>query len=115
MNSQVLLDVFLFIILLVISGALSGAETAFFKVQSRLKDYGDDQNGELSPTILAILKEPRQLLIALLTGNTVVNVAMAFFAALITADLAQAAGFNLNMLLALESIIITVVICSLVK
>ncbi|MFC1481249.1 hemolysin family protein [Candidatus Neomarinimicrobiota bacterium] len=110
MTMHMLIDVFLFFILLVVSGVLSGAETAFFKVQSRLRDYGDERKGDFSPAVLAILKQPRQLLISLLTGNTVVNVTMAFMSALITADFARAAGLNLNLLIALESIVVTVII-----
>lgn len=98
----------IFAVLLVFSGVLSGAETAFFRLQSRMKDYGPDES--LSDSILTILQQPRQLLISLLTGNTVVNTAMAFMAALFTADLATQLGLSIAPLLLLESIVVTTVV-----
>lgn len=94
--------------LLVLSGFLSGAETAFFRLQGRMKDYGPD--ALLSEPILTILQRPRQLLISLLTGNTVVNIAMAFIATLFTADLATQLGLNIAPLLLLESMVVATVV-----
>lgn len=104
----VLINLGLFAALLILSGLLSGAETAFFRLQSRIKDYGEDAS--LHAGILTILQRPRHLLISLLTGNTLVNIAMAFIAALLTADLALRLGLNLSLLLLVESIVVTTVV-----
>ncbi|UCD36861.1 MAG: HlyC/CorC family transporter [Fidelibacterota bacterium] len=106
--SGLLINVLLLGGLLVLSGLLSGAETAFFRLQSRIKDYGEDVS--IHKSILVILQRPRHLLISLLTGNTLVNIAMAFVAALLTADIALRLGLNLSLLLVIESIVVTTVI-----
>ncbi len=104
----ILINLALFTGLLIISGLLSGAETAFFRLQSRIKDYGED--AAIHAGILTVLQRPRHLLISLLTGNTLVNITIAFVAALLTADLARRLGLGLSLLLAVESVIVTMVI-----
>ena len=106
--SSVLLHLLLFVVLLILSGILSGAETAFFRIQSRVKDYGEDRT--LQPGILSLLERPRHLLISLLTGNTLVNISMAFVAALLTANLAVHLSINLSILLLIESVVVTTVV-----
>ncbi|MCH8328091.1 MAG: HlyC/CorC family transporter [Candidatus Marinimicrobia bacterium] len=106
--SRAMLDLLLILALLVTSALLSGAETAYFRIQSRLKDYGDDEL--LSPGVKAVLENPRRLLISLLTGNTFVNIAVASLAALITADLAREWSLNMELLLIAESIVISAVL-----
>ncbi len=101
-------NLLLFLGLLILSATFSGAETAYFRLQGRIKDYGEDRS--LHPGILTILKRPRHLLISLLTGNTLVNIAMAFFAALLTADLAIRLGLNLSLLLIAESAVVAIVV-----
>lgn len=107
MNSP-LLYILLFALLLLLSSAFSGAETAFFRLQGRIRDYGAE--AAIPPSVLAILKRPRRLLISLLTGNTLVNIAMAFIAALLTADLAQYLNFSLPLLLVAESLVVTTLV-----
>ncbi|MFC1543546.1 CNNM domain-containing protein, partial [Candidatus Neomarinimicrobiota bacterium] len=94
--SGILIDLAIFALLLVISGLLSGAETAFFRLQSRIKDYGEEAS--IHAGILTVLQRPRHLLISLLTGNTLANIAIAFVAALLTADLSQRLGLGLSLL-----------------
>ena len=106
--SGVFISLALFAGLLVLSGLLSGAETAFFRLQSRIKDYGEDAS--IHAGILRVLQRPRHLLISLLTGNTLVNIAMAFVAALLTADLARRLELSLSLLLVVESIVVTTVV-----
>ncbi|MFC1546958.1 hemolysin family protein [Candidatus Neomarinimicrobiota bacterium] len=107
--SSILSHLILFILLLIISGILSGAETAFFRLQSRIRDYGEEST--VPEGILTLLKRPRHLLISLLTGNTLVNIAMAFLAALMTVNLTLRLGLNnLPILLVLESILVTIIL-----
>ncbi|HIC74325.1 MAG TPA: HlyC/CorC family transporter [Candidatus Marinimicrobia bacterium] len=100
-----LIEVGIFILLLMLSAFFSGAEAAFFSLkQSRLTDSRQHER------ILKLLSEPRRLLITILTGNTIVNTSMAFFAALITADIARKSGTNIALLLLLESIVVSITI-----
>tara|TARA_Y100000034_G_scaffold10758_2_gene11269 strand:+ start:10006 stop:11271 length:1266 start_codon:yes stop_codon:yes gene_type:complete len=101
----ILLEVGIFILMLMLSAFFSGAEAAFFSLKkSHLTDSKQHKR------ILRLLHQPRRLLITILTGNTLVNTSMAFFAALITADIATKAGANIALLLLLESIIVSVTI-----
>ncbi len=94
--------------LLLLSGAFSGAETAFFRLQGRIKDFGAD--AAVPPRVLAVLARPRRLLISLLTANTLVNIAMAFVAALLAAELAHSMDLPLSLLLVLESLVVTIIV-----
>ena len=98
----------LLVVLLILSGLLSGAETSFFRLHSRIKDYGEDK--AIHAQILVLLQRPRHLLISLLTGNTLVNIAMAFIAALFTGQIALRLGLNLALLLVVESIVVTTMV-----
>ena len=53
--SGVFISLALFAGLLVLSGLLSGAETAFFRLQSRIKDYGEDAS--IHAGILRVLSD----------------------------------------------------------
>lgn len=102
---MIVLDIFLFVVLLSISAFFSGAEAAFFSLKK--SSLGKTKDTE---RIIELLNQPRRLLITLLTGNTIINTAMAFFAALITADIALKAGANVPLLVAVETVVLTVVI-----
>lgn len=106
--TAIFVNLALFLALLILSGIFSGAETAFFRIQGRIKDFGADKS--LHPGTLAILRRPRHLLISLLTGNTLVNIAMAFLAALLAADLAGRLGLNLTLVLIVESFTVALVL-----
>lgn len=98
-------EILLFILLLVVSAFFSGAETAFFSLKkSHLKNKRQEDR------ILQLLSHPRRLLITILTGNTLVNTLMAFFAAIITTDIALRLNISLPILITLESIVLTIVI-----
>lgn len=107
--SSIILYGLIMVILLILSGLLSGAETAFFTIQSRITDYGE-ANDDVSASTMQLLEKPRQLLISLLTGNTLVNISMAFFAALITSQMANQVNIKLPLLLLIESIIVSAMI-----
>jgi|TARA_Y100000310_G_scaffold263834_1_gene274287 CBS domain containing-hemolysin-like protein len=97
----ILSKIVLFLILLVLSALFSGAEAAYFTLK----------NTSLSDRkTLILLENPRRLLITLLTGNTIVNTAMAILAALITADIAVELNLNVALLMVVETVVITVTI-----
>ena len=74
----------IFIVLLILSAFFSGTETAYFHIRKHRKDTPDN--------IKYILDYPQRLLVSLLTGNTIVNVAIASLAAYITANIAHKYG-----------------------
>lgn len=76
-----MIDIFLiifFISLILLSGFFSGSETAYFN----LKIHHDDIPKKLKD----LLEKPRSLLVSILTGNTIINVAIGSLAAVITTN-----------------------------
>jgi len=91
--------IFLFIILLILSGVFSGSETALFQLKTHRKDIPEE--------IRKLLENPRKLLVAILTGNTIINVIIASIAAIITHDFAQEKGYSPSLILFLDVFAVT--------
>ena len=94
-----------FLVLLYFSGLLSGSETAFFSL-SRV-DLG--QLDEKS-RIRRLMDEPDRLLIGILLGNTLVNVALGSLGAVVAYELSVRAGYPKNVTIALEVGVVTLAI-----
>jgi len=98
------------LILMLISAFFSSSETAYFSLKtSRIKELAKE-NAKGTKTLLNLLREPRKLLITILTGNTIVNVAIASLAALMALDIAQYYGIDKNVAIITEVIIITIAV-----
>ena len=98
------------VLLLVLSAFFSGSETAYFSLkESRLKALSK-KGSKRSKRLLRLLKEPRKLLLTILTGNTIVNVAIASIAALLAIDVAIATGIDRDIAVLIEVIIVTVIV-----
>ena len=68
--------IFIFIFLIILSGFFSGSEIAYFNLKPH--------HGDIPEKLKNLLSKPRQLLVSILTGNTLINVAIGSLAALIT-------------------------------
>jgi len=68
--------IIIFIFLLILSAFFSGTETAYFHIRKHRK--------ETPEKLKLVLDSPQHLLVSLLTGNTIVNVAIASLAAYMT-------------------------------
>ncbi len=99
-----------FVALLLASAFFSGSETALFNLKRSELEHLKHDLAPSSRAIVRMMNTPRRLLITILTGNTLVNVALAAMAALITAQLAESAGFNHILALVLETLVLTVVL-----
>ena len=66
----------IFLVLILLSAFFSGTETAYFNI----KPHRDDVPSKLKD----LLVDPRSLLVSILTGNTIINVAIGSLAAIIT-------------------------------
>ena len=97
-------EIFLFLFLLILSSIFSGSETAYFSLDKNQLSSKDENE------VISLLQNPKRLLIILLTGNTIVNSAMAILAALITADIAEALDLNLTALMIIETLVVTLTI-----
>ena len=94
--------IIIFIFLLLFSAFFSGTETAYFHIRK----HRDDTSGEVK----SILNNPRRLLVSLLTGNTIVNVAIASLAAYLTHQYAKQHGLHESTLIIIEVIVVSAVV-----
>ena len=94
--------IIIFIILLILSAFFSGAETAYFNIR---------QHRDKTPEkIKVILENPRRLMVSLLTGNTIVNVAIASLAAYMTHQYAQEHNLSKSTLIFIEVIVVSAIV-----
>ncbi len=109
-ESTLLWQILIFTILLGMSAYFSGSETALFNLKRNDVDKLKHDLAPSSRQIVRLLSTPKRLLITILTGNTIVNVALASMAALITAEVAHKSGVNQVLALVLETIALTIVL-----
>ncbi|MFQ6617043.1 MAG: hemolysin family protein [Fidelibacterota bacterium] len=110
MEFSIYIEIIVLILLLLLSAFFSGSETAFFSIPaSRLKKLREDKKRD-SQRVAKLLNTPRRLLITILTGNTIVNIAIATMAALLALSISRKAGFNRTITIIVEIVVITFVI-----
>ena len=85
-----------------LSAFFSGTETAYFHIRKHRK--------ETPGKIKSVLDSPQRLLVFLLTGNTIVNVTIAFLAAYVTANVADEYEWSESTLILLEVLVVSFVI-----
>ena len=96
-----LLYIVIFVLLVFLSALFSATETAYFN----LKSYN-----EISNDIRKLLSKPRRLLVFLLTGNTIVNVAIGSISASLAISLYSEGDTDINFILFVQVIIITFIV-----
>ncbi len=94
--------ILIFVILILFSAFFSGTETAYFNVKTH-RDI-------VPKKVVNLLNDPRKLLVALLTGNTFVNIAIASLAAYHTHEFAQDSELSETVLILLEVIVVSGVV-----
>ncbi len=95
------------IVLLFLSGLISGSETAFFSLSPSNLDSIKVRNGKKDKAILQLLDKPKQLLATILISNNFINVSIVILSTYITANL-----FNLQSNTILIFIVQVVVVTS---
>ncbi|HHE54985.1 MAG TPA: HlyC/CorC family transporter [Caldithrix abyssi] len=111
MDPASLLYLLIFVILLILSAFFSASETAYFSLaKSSIEKFSRSKNA-LTRQVATLLKEPRRLLISIIIGNTLVNVAIASIATLITSNIiVQYEIQNATLALLLNVVVVTFVI-----
>ncbi len=100
----------IFAILLMFSAFFSASETAFFSLpKSTVEKYARSKQ-VLTRQVAVLLKEPRRLLISIIIGNTLVNVAIASIATLLTSKLIVRYALNETIALLVNVVVVTFVI-----
>ncbi len=89
----------LFIVLLLLSALFSSLETAFFHIKSL---------NDVNSNVKQLLKRPKKLLSTLITGNTIVNIAIGSLAATYTVNnLSGMYDLSVSTLLIIEVVVVT--------
>ncbi len=101
--------IFLFVLILS-SAFFSGSEVALFSLEKTLFKDLKDSKGILDKYIRNLLESPRRLLVTILLGNTVVNVAASILAVSIALDVAKFYNYTIDIVLILQIIVLTVLI-----
>lgn len=109
-ESTLLWQIVIFVLLLISSAFFSGSETALFNLKRPDVEKLKQDLAPSSRLIVRLLSSPKRLLITILTGNTVINVALASMAAYITTSIAIKGGYNQVAALAIETIVLTVIL-----
>ncbi|MDZ7822505.1 MAG: hemolysin family protein [Candidatus Marinimicrobia bacterium] len=104
---SITVNIILFLVLLVFSGLFSGSETALFGTR---KDSLRKLKSIASRRTLKLLSKPQKLLISILVGNTLVNIALATIASITTYELAQKYGFSHLLTAFLEIVVVTFIL-----
>lgn len=98
-----------FLILLILSAFFSGSETAFFSLSRADVDSIRKKSGGRG-TLTKLLEKPKRLLITILTGNTIVNIAAASLAAILVHNICLRANFPKTLGLILEIVVVSFLI-----
>lgn len=96
--------------LLILSAFFSGSETAFFSLSSIHLKKIENEKSSTSKLIIKLLSKPKQLLITILLGNTLVNILAAVQAALIASVLSEQLQWSPLVLQFIQMIFMTTVI-----
>lgn len=110
MDATTIAELISFILLILLSGFFSGSETALFSLSKLSLQRMAEEKRKNVGKISALLKKPQRLLVTILVGNTLVNVAAATVAILITTDLSHKFGFGETIGLILDVLVVSFVL-----
>jgi len=98
------------VVLLALSAFFSSSESALFSLSRAVLERLGESADPRAKRVARLLAHPRRLLASILTGNTIVNTAAAVITALVAYELAETMGFNKNLAVLIEIVIVTIVI-----
>ncbi len=99
-----------FMFLLVVSAFFSGSEVALFSLDTSARETLAQAEDRASRRVLALIEQPRPLLITILLLNTLVNVSAAILAALMTKRLAEHLQIDHTIVFFVEAVVLTFVL-----
>jgi gliding motility-associated protein GldE len=94
-------------ILLAFSAFFSSTETAFFSLTQSLLAELKESRDLRARRVVRLLEKPKELLITILTGNGLVNVAAAVIGAFLTLRICEASDFPVSVGLTIEVVVIS--------
>lgn len=102
--------IFALLILLIFSAIFSGSEVALFSLDEKKLSEVKKGPGLIGNYIEKLLKYPRRLLVSILIGNTVVNVAASIISVSIALDIANIYDVPIDITLLIQIIVLTIIV-----
>ena len=99
-----------FVILLGFSAFFSGSEISFFSLLQSDIDSFQSSSQRKEQRVAKLMAQPRQLLITIIIGNTVVNITIASLAAILTTQICNKFNFNPEIGILLNIVVVTLVL-----
>lgn len=96
--------------LLLSSAFFSGSEVALFSLDQKKLDSNLNKSGIINRYLLHLISFPRRLLVTILIGNTIVNVALSIISVSIALDFANHFNYSVDIILSIQILLITVLI-----
>lgn len=107
---EILLYTVIFLVLLILSAFFSGSETAYFSLSPAQLDKFKGSTNVREKRVSKLMSWPRQLLITIVIGNTMVNITIASIAAVLTVQLSLTLGLHENIIILLDVMVVTFII-----
>ena len=108
---MILKNIILLVFLLILSAFFSSSETALFSLSKMYRKKLENSTNLSKRYITKLLKHPQQLLITILLGNTVVNVAFASLSVILALEVIKIINFRIELLaIIFEIVIVTIII-----
>lgn len=104
------LRLILFFFFLILSAFFSSAETAYFSLSKLKIQHLKDSQIASALRVVKLLERPKHLLISILIGNTLVNVAAATVAATLASDLSHQLEFSEELAILLDVFIVVTIL-----
>lgn len=98
------------LVLLLLSAIFSGAEVALFSLDEKKLESVNSQPGVITKYINKLLLYPRKLLVTILVGNTVANVAASIISVSLALDMAKLYQLPVDIVLLIQIILLTVIV-----
>lgn len=103
-------QVILLIILLLLSAFFSGSEVAFFSVKQKKLEEEFKSSKLISRYAGNLIAFPRRLLITILVGNTLANVAVSIVSVSLALEIAYLYNVTINLILTIQIVLVTIII-----
>lgn len=110
MDVESYIGIFLFLILAALSAFFSGSEASFFSLSKEMIERLKEGSSRASRRIVRLLEKPRFLLITILIGNMLSNVAAVTIAAFLTADVTANLNFPIKFVIIIQVAVVALIL-----